>query len=94
MQGVTGSGQYEDPVEEYLDQIDELTHKLSVAESKLKSLQSDRKSASNLNCVTLFSIIFTVLLIYASAVYAKLAYILWKAVGLLKTTLTKAGTYH
>jgi len=41
------NGQSEDPIEEYLDQIDDLTHKLSVAESKLASLQSGRKSARN-----------------------------------------------
>ena len=49
LQDVAGNSQYEDPVDEYLDQIDELTHKLSVAEGKLKSLQSGRKSASCLN---------------------------------------------
>ena len=52
-----GVSQYEDPVEEYLDQIDELTHKLSVAESKLKSLQTDQKSASVLQNQELLIII-------------------------------------
>jgi len=47
MQEMTSNGQYEDPIDEYLDQIDELTHKLSVAEAKLTSLQSTRKSVSN-----------------------------------------------
>jgi len=48
VQEMTSNGQYEDPIDEYLDQIDELTHKLSVAEAKLTSLQSSRKSASNI----------------------------------------------
>ena len=49
---MNGTAQCDDPVEEYLDQIDELTHKLSVAEGKLKSLQSARTSASDLISVT------------------------------------------
>jgi len=54
------SGQYDDPLEEYLDQIDELTHKLSVAENKLKSLQSEKKSASDLHFVVQLCDISTV----------------------------------
>lgn len=54
LQGTGGSSQYEDPVDEYLDQIDELTHKLSVAEGKLKLLQSGRKSVTTPNSMLSF----------------------------------------
>jgi len=49
-------GQFDDPLEEYLDQIDDLTHKLSVAESKLKSLQSETKSSASRKFENLFSV--------------------------------------
>lgn len=39
-------------VEDYLDQIEELTHKLSLAESKIKALES---SNSSLVCISPFS---------------------------------------
>ena len=95
--------QHEDPIEEYLDQIDELTHKLSVAESKLKSLQSDQKLASNLKyntwlccpsfyCVVMYVVVVIVYIVFKCSRLMYL-YITWKVVRLLITMPTMAD-YH